>query len=138
MSSPTSFELALRVEAADIDRQGHVNNLVYLRWVQDVATAHWQVLATEEDQATLIWVVLRHEIDYMVAALSGDELRIRTRLGKANGLTFERHTEIVRAADEQLLARARTLWCPLSTRTGRPQRLSPRLRALFSNTEQDT
>jgi acyl-CoA thioester hydrolase len=102
MSSPISFELVLRVEAADIDRQGHVNNLVYLRWVQDVATAHWQVLASEEDQAALIWVVLRHEIDYMIAALSGDELRIRTRLGKASGLTFERHTEIVRAADEHL------------------------------------
>ena len=138
MQSPISFELALRVEAEDIDRQGHVNNLVYLRWVQDVATAHWQVLASEEDQATLIWVVLRHEIDYMVAALRGDELLVRTRLGKASGLTFERHTDIVRAADEQKLAKARTLWCPLSTRTGRPQRLSPRLRALFSNTEQDT
>jgi acyl-CoA thioester hydrolase len=132
MSSPIPFQLALHVEAADIDQQGHVNNLVYLRWVQDVATAHWQSFAAEEDQFALLWVVMRHEIDYMVPALLGDELLIRTWVGKASGLTFERHTEIVRAADEQKLARARTLWCPLSTRTGRPQRISARLRAQFS------
>jgi acyl-CoA thioester hydrolase len=136
MSSPTPFELVLRVEDADIDRQGHVNNLVYLRWAQDVATAHWQSFASKEDDETLLWVVMRHEIDYMAPALLGDELRIRTWIGKAKGLTFERHTEIVRAADEQTLARARTLWCPLSTRTGRPQRISASLRAQFSALEQ--
>ena len=134
-SLPTPFQLAVRVADSDIDQQGHVNNIVYLRWVQDVATAHWQALTTPEDQAGIIWVVLRHEIDYLAPAMPGDELLLQTRVGKAVGLTFERHVDILRAADQRLLARARTLWCPLNPNTGRPQRVSEELRALFSTAE---
>jgi acyl-CoA thioester hydrolase len=130
-----SFELSLHVLADDIDEQGHVNNIIYLRWVQDVATAHWQELATTEEQAAIQWVVVRHEIDYHASALPGDELLIQTRLGKAAGLTFERHVDILRLGDGRTLARARTLWCPLNPQTKRPQRLPPRLRALFSADE---
>ena len=122
----------LRAEAADIDVMGHVNNTVYLRWVQDVAIAHWQAVASEEAQREIVWVVLRHEIDYKIPALLGDEVLVQTWVGTAKGLIFERHTRIVRAADQQVLAKARTLWCPLSTRTGRPQRVSEQLRSQFS------
>ena len=117
---------------ADIDEMGHVNNTVYLRWVQDVATAHWQSLASPEAQASVAWVVLRHEIDYKLPALTGDEILLRTWVGKATRLTFERHTEISRKTDQQLLAKARTLWCPISTATGRPTRVTPETRAQFS------
>jgi acyl-CoA thioester hydrolase len=132
-SSPTPpFQITFRVEAADIDAQGHVNNIVYLRWVQDVATAHWQAMTSEEEQAATMWVVLRHEIDYKSPALPGDELLARTWVGTASGLTFERHAEIVRASDGQQLAQARTLWCPLNPQTGRPQRITAEVRARFS------
>lgn len=127
------FQLALRAEPADIDMMGHVSNIVYLRWVQDVAIAHWQTLASEQDQKETLWVVLRHEIDYKMPALLGDAVLAQTWIGKASGLTFERHTKIVRATDQQLLAQARTLWCPISTKTGRPQRISARLRDQLSN-----
>ncbi len=56
--------MTLRVASGDIDGQSHVNNVVYLRWPQDVAVAHWEALAPDEDQVTTGWVVLRHEIDY--------------------------------------------------------------------------
>lgn len=108
-----------------------MNNVVYLRWAQDVATAHWETLAPAEDQAGVGWVVLRHEIDYMAAGVLGEELVVRTWVGTVAGLSFERHTEIVRA-DEKLLARARTLWCPINPQTGRPKRIRPELRELFS------
>lgn len=134
-SNPEQFQIVVQVEDGDIDRQGHVNNIVYLRWVQDVATAHWQVLTSAEERADIHWVVLRHEIDYLAPALPGDELLIQTRIGKAVGLTFERHVDIVRASDTRLLVRARTLWCPLSADTGRPQRLPTKLRALFSTAD---
>ncbi len=133
--SATSFQLALRVAPADIDELGHVNNIVYLRWVQDAAGAHWRAAATAAAQAAIVWVVLRHEIDYKTPALLGDEVLVNTWVGPAAGLTFERHTEIIRVADQQLLARARTLWCPLSARTGRPQRINAELRAQFSVAE---
>ncbi len=126
------FEIKVRAEAADIDGQGHVNNVVYLRWAQEVAIAHWETLAPVEAQEKVGWVALRHEIDYKAAGFLGDELRVRTWVGKLEGLSFERHTEIVRAADERLLARARTVWCPINPRTGRPQRVSAEVRAAFS------
>src|SRR4029077_17082090 len=52
------------VEASDIDELGHVNNTVYLRWAQDIATAHWRARATAEAVSAFVWVVLRHEVDY--------------------------------------------------------------------------
>jgi len=126
------FSITLTVQPADIDALGHVNNVVYLRWVQEVAGAHWFTVAPPEDQAGMVWVVRRHEIDYHAPAFAGDELRLSTWVGAAEGLTFERFTEIDRPADGRVLARARTLWCPLNARTGRPIRVTPELRALFS------
>jgi acyl-CoA thioester hydrolase len=127
-----TFELLVSVVAADIDELGHVNNTVYLRWVQDVATAHWRAVATAEMQAAIVWVVLRHEIDYKAPALPDDEVLLQTWVGEASRLTFERHTRMLRARDQQLLAQARTLWCPISTKTGRPTRVPPELRWQFS------
>jgi acyl-CoA thioester hydrolase len=131
MTSP-KFELAVSVVASDIDEQNHVNNTVYLRWVQDVATAHWRALASGEAQDSVGWVVLRHEIDYKAAANLGDEVVLRTWVGKATRLTFERFTEIRRRSGGQLLAKARTLWCPINARTGRPSRVPVEVRKKFS------
>lgn len=128
----TSFEQTFPVAPADLDEQAHVNNVVYVRWVQDVATAHWRDRAPADVRQAVGWVALRHEIDYLAPAVLGDEIRIRTRVGHLEGLTFERWTEITRVADGRLLARSRTLWCPVDPRTGRPRRVSAEVRALFS------
>ena len=126
------FEQALRVGPSDLDEQAHVNNVVYLRWVQEIATAHWRALASAAAQGEVAWVALRHEIDYLAPAVLDDELRVRTWVGRAEGLSFERFTEVRRSPDDRLLARARTLWCPVDRRTGRPRRVSAEVRALFS------
>jgi acyl-CoA thioester hydrolase len=124
--------MTVPVLPGDIDEQNHVNNTVYLRWVQDVATAHWRALASAEAQAAIGWVVLRHEIDYKTPASLDDEIVLRTWVGKATRLTFDRFTEIRRKSDRQLLSHARTLWCPIAVNTGRPTRVSAEVRARFS------
>ena len=126
------FEMSVAVLPGDIDLQNHVNNTVYLRWVQDVATAHWQALASREAQETIAWVVLRHEIDYKAPAALGDKIILRTWVGEATRITFERFTEILRNGDGQLLSTARTLWCPINAQSGRPTRVSPEVRSQFS------
>jgi len=126
------FEMTVSVLPADIDEQDHVNNTVYLRWVQEVATAHWKSLASADAQAAIGWVVLRHEIDYKIPACLGDEIVLRTWVGEASRLKFERFTEIQRKIDHRLLAAARTLWVPIDTRTGKPTRVPPEVRARFS------
>lgn len=125
------FEVDVQIHPGDVDGMGHVNNIVYVRWIQDVALAHWAAAAPAEAQASMTWVVLRHEIDYLRAALPGDAVRARTWIGQAQALRYERHTQIVRG-DGAVLARARTLWCPVDTATGRPKRVPPEVRAAFS------
>jgi len=126
------FEMPVQVAEGDLDQLGHVNNIVYVRWVQDVAVAHWQSAATPEEQARVAWVVLRHEIDYHAPALLGDTLNIRTWVGKASGLRFERHTAVIRPSDGKTLARALTLWCPIDPATGRPCRVPECVRLRFA------
>jgi acyl-CoA thioester hydrolase len=124
--------MTVAVQPADIDGQNHVNNTVYLRWVQDVATAHWKSLASVDAREAIGWVVLRHEIDYKMPGNLGDEILLRTWVGGASRLKFERFTEIRRKNDNKLLAQARTVWVPIDSQTGKPTRVSADVRARFS------
>ena len=126
------FEMNIAIKPEDIDQLGHVNNVVYLRWVQDLAVAHWQAAALEEDQARLVWVVIRHEIDYKRPAFLNDEIIGRTWVGKSTRRTFDRHTEFVRVADQHVLVRVRTVWCPVDRETGKLTGVSSTVREQFS------
>jgi acyl-CoA thioester hydrolase len=126
------FEMTLNVQPADIDQQDHVNNTVYVRWVQEVATAHWNSAAPVPARDDIGWVVVRHEIDYKSPACLGDEIVLRTCVGQATRATFERFVEVIRQNDRKLLAQARTLWVPINPETGKPIRVPPEVRERFS------
>ena len=131
MASP--FELEIAVAPEDIDGLGHVNNVTYVRWVQDVAAAHWKCAAAPQDQERTLWIVLRHEIDYRQPARLGDTVVARTWVGSASRVKFERFTEMRRALDGVVLAAARTLWCSVDARTLRPAAVSGEVRAAFAS-----
>lgn len=124
----TSFEIAIVVQPTDIDAQGHVNNVVYLRWMQDAATAHWEAAAPDELRARVAWVVTRHEVDYRAPAFVGEALVVRTWVGKPSGATWERFIEVRRAGDDRLLAQGRSVYAALDRVTGRPRRVDAELR----------
>lgn len=136
----SAYRLDVSVHPDDIDQLEHVNNLVYLRWVQDAAIAHWDALATDDMKQELFWVVSRHEIDYLRSAVLGDPIQVHTWIGAEVAGFFERHTRIDRvrhdadgAEQRVVLARVRTLWCPMSWRTGRRvTQVSEPVRALFA------
>jgi len=132
MPAPQVFTVPLVVRADDIDRQGHVNNVAFVRYVQDAAVAHWQAAAPADLQSAFAWVVRRHEVEYLRPGLPGDELIARTRVGEPAGATWERFTEVVRAADGQVLVTARTVWVLLDAATGRPRRVDPRVVERFA------
>lgn len=132
MPPTQAFELPMPINAADIDVHGHVNNVVYVRWVQDAAVAHWRALATPEQQASVTWVVVRHEIDFKRPARPEDSIIAATWVGTATNATFERFTEILRLKDRKVLAAARTLWCPIDIKTGKPKRVGQDIRDRFS------
>ncbi len=126
------FELSITVKPADIDSMQHVNNVTYVRWVQDAAVAHWRALTTEEERQDCLWIVIRHEIDYKGQAVLGDEIVAKTWVGPARGLKFQRHTEIFRISDGTLLAKALSTWCPVNAETKRPTLVSDEMRRRFS------
>jgi acyl-CoA thioester hydrolase len=125
------FELPLTVTPADIDALGHVNNVVYLRWMQQAAAAHWEAATSPELRASVAWVVIRHEIDYKAPAFVGERLLARTRVGTATAATWERLTEVHRPADQKLLVRCRSVYVALDPVTAKPRRLEGALRAPF-------
>jgi acyl-CoA thioester hydrolase len=132
-SSTERFEQKIAVMPRDIDFQGRVNNLVYVRWVQDMSTAHWNARTTAAEQETIGWVVIRHEIDYLRPARLGDEITGRTWVGVARKNIFERHVEFIRASDLKPLARACSLWCPVDMSSFRPMRVPEDIYERFSS-----
>jgi acyl-CoA thioester hydrolase len=130
------FEQPIPILAEDIDILGHVNNVVYVRWVQEVSAAHWNARATAEQREKYGWMVVRHEVDYLWPARQGEAILGRTWVGVAQRHIFERFVEIVRAGDGKLLARARSLWCPVDLRTHRLTRPGPDVYARFSVPEE--
>ena len=117
------FSHLIKVQEADIDELGHVNNVIYLRWVQDVATAHWNYAAPAALKEAYAWVVIRHEIDYLNPAFLGDEIIGYTWVGKHQGAKFDRYVRLCQAGTEKVLAEAKTTWCLLDAKTLRPRRI---------------
>ncbi len=117
------------VQKDDIDAQGHVNNVVFVRWIQDVAVAHWFHLANEEQQTKYAWIVLRHEIDYKKQAFEGEDITATTWVGEPTAVTWERFTEIKRGED--LLVKAKTIWCLIDRETTKPSRITSELKDAF-------
>jgi acyl-CoA thioester hydrolase len=123
------FSHSSRVSAEDIDEQGHVNNVAFVRWIQDVAVAHWFSVAPEEIRAKYTWIVLRHEIDYKKQAFENEEVTATTWVGEPTRISWERLTEITRGED--LLVKARSVWCLIDRETSKPTRITLELKELF-------
>lgn len=127
------FELTLTVSAKDIDNLNHVNNVVYLQWVQDVASAHWDTVASDELKNKYSWVALRHEIDYRNPAYLGDQLLVKTWVGSCEGVRSVRHVKFYQMSTSVLVAESKTTWCLLDAQTMRPKRIEPGIVSLFLN-----
>lgn len=130
MAERPVFELSIEPRPEDIDELGHVNNAVYVRWIQDMATAHWRAVARAEDVDRYVWVVTRHEIDYRRATKLGESLIARTWVGEPQGARFDRFVEIV-GPDGSVRVSARTVWALVELATMRPMRIQREMAAPF-------
>ncbi len=121
----------ITVQPEDIDQMGHVNNVVYLRYAQETAEAHWKSFANQETQTDILWVVLRHEIDYKTPVMAGEVLSCETWVEEANGVKLPRIVSI-KNKNNKVIANARTIWCALDGKTMRPKRIDAKLYSQFS------
>jgi acyl-CoA thioester hydrolase len=122
---PAAFQLEITATEGDMDELGHVNNVVYLAWAQDVAKAHWFAVSTPEETAVQAWVAVRHEIDYKKPAVAGDQVVARTWIGEVSGVTSERFVDIRKKDTLELLVLCRTVYASINRVTGRPMRIDP-------------
>ena len=119
----SAFEQVFTARADDIDELGHVNNAVWVRWIQDVATAHWRAAAAPAFVDAYIWVVTRHEIDYLRPLHEGERVTARTWVAEPpKGARFDRLMSFT-GADGKDKVRARTTWAMIDKATGRPARV---------------
>jgi len=118
------FTQRFPVDAADIDELGHVNNIVYLRYAQDIAIAHWRARASDEMVAGFVWVVMRHEVDYRAQLQLGDEVEVRTWVDDApRGPAWARFVDIYKLGVEKPSAQIKSNWCMLDAQTRRIKRV---------------
>ncbi len=124
------FEKEVVVKEEDTDTLEHVNNVVYLQWVQDIAREHWEKQAPESVKEKYVWVVVRHELDYKKSCYLGDRLLVRTRVADdLNGATWGRHVSIYR--EEKLAMEAYSRWCLIDAKSGRPARITSEIENVF-------
>jgi acyl-CoA thioester hydrolase len=130
---PERFAILIQPAAADIDELGHVSNLVYLRWVQEVAMAHSRARGWDWERYRsfgAVFMVRRHEIDYVAQVTLGQTLSAETWVDSWRPASCIRRTELVR--DGKVVARAATTWALISLAGGRPQRIPDELIAQFA------
>ena len=122
MSAPL-FELTLTAAPEHIDELGHVNNAVWVQWIQQVAVTHWEAVAPQAHKDAYFWVVVRHEIDYLRPAHAGDRVTARTWVGEPpQGARSVRSMEFI-GPDGKICVRARTQWAIIDRALGRPIRV---------------
>ncbi len=115
------FRHAITIEPADIDHMGHVNNAVYLRWVQDAVVRYWEAVAPAEAVAQHLWVALKHEISYRKPAFLEDGVAAEVVAQHVQGARTFFSTIFKRGED--VLAEVVSSWCCLDAATKRPTRL---------------
>lgn len=122
VSESIPHRYAIGIEPADIDFMGHVNNAIYLKWVQAAVLSHWRKIAPAEAVARHLWVALKHEITYRRPAFLEDQVNATVLLKKVEGARAFYETIIRRGED--VLAEVQSSWCCLDAETLRPSRLA--------------
>ncbi len=128
------FRMEIVADAADIDELQHVSNIAYVRWIQDAAAAHSAAVGfawPDYQRIGGMFVVRKHEIEYLVPALLGDRIELVTWVSELRGATSRRQTRVVRKHDQVELARASTLWAYVAADTGRPSRVPKEVQLAF-------
>lgn len=129
---PKIFEYHFTVPNSAIDDMDHVNNVVYLQWVQDVAKKHWESKTDTQIRNKYVWVVLNHFIEYHHPSFENDKITLQTWIDNYRGVKSERHTKIINTTTKKTLVSAKTSWCLLYKETLRPARITEEISTLFS------
>ena len=117
-----------------VDENGHVNNVMYVQWMQDAAVRHYEAMGGRQLTLDLgaTWVVRSHTIKYLSPAFAGERIKILTWVANIRRVRSLRRYKFIRVTDEQLLVEGATDWVFLDVKTGRPRAVPPEVTGLLS------
>lgn len=125
------FTLNMTARPEHIDVLGHVNNAVWVSWIQDIAVAHWDAVAPVADRESHVWVVTRHEIDYRGNVVAGETVTAETWVpGPPRGARFDRYVRFT-DTNGHVKVEAKTTWALVDRASGRLSRVSAAMAAPF-------
>jgi acyl-CoA thioester hydrolase len=120
------------IPQSSIDENGHVNNVVYVQWMQDIAVEHYSSIGGVTAQGPdATWVVREHKIEYLLPAYVGEEIEIKTWVENLRRVRSLRKYEFVRKADGKVLVRGETDWVFVDLKTGRPLAIPEAVSGVF-------
>jgi len=128
------YTLPVQATEHDIDGNGHVNNIVYVQWMQDVASAHSEAAGctAATTAAGCTWVARSHHIEYLRPAFAGDRILVQSWIVDATRKSSStRRYRMVRESDGAALAKGETLWVFIDTQSGRPRTIPPEVIGCF-------
>lgn len=129
--SPT-YSKTITIPSSAIDENGHVNNVVYVQWMQDIAVEHYASIGGIEAQGPdATWVVRQHSVEYLLPAFEGEEVEIRTWVEDIRKVRSLRKYEFVRKGDGKTLVKGETDWVFVETKTGRPKAIPAEVEEIF-------
>ncbi len=121
------------IPADSIDENGHVNNVFYVQWMQDIAVEHYSANGGIEAQGPeSTWVVREHKIEYLLPAFAGEEIEIRTWVENVRRVRSLRKYEFVRKSDQKTLVKGETDWVFVDVKTGSPRAVPETVVKIFS------
>ena len=126
------LEKEIIISKNDLDDLNHVNNVIYIHWVQEIAKNHWKNLVSNEIIKNYFWVLLEHEIKYLNPAFLNDKSRLKTYIEKTDGVKSSRIVEIYNKDTNKLLVTSKTIWCLINAKTGKPNRITEDIKKAFS------
>jgi acyl-CoA thioester hydrolase len=126
------YRRSFTIPSEAIDENGHVNNVAYVQWMQDIAVEHYALIGGIEAQGkNATWVVREHKIEYFLPAFAGEEIEIRTWVENVRRVRSLRKYEFVRKSDGRVLVQGETDWVFVDARTGRPLHIPEEVACVF-------
>ena len=133
MTNPNhTYSCSFTIPESSIDENGHVNNVAYVQWMQDIAVEHYASIGGIEAQGTdATWVVREHKIEYLLPAYAGEEIEVKTWVENIRRVRSLRKYEFIRKSDRKVLVKGETDWVFVDVKTGRPVAIPEKVSLVF-------
>ena len=128
------YSKVITIPKTAIDENGHVNNVIYVQWMQDIAVEHYSFIGGIEAQGSdATWVVREHKIEYLLPAFEGEEIEVCTWIESIRRVRSLRKYEFVRKSDGKVLVKGETDWVFVDVKSGRPIAIPDEVSKVFAN-----